>query len=122
MGFQPSFLGGLLPATVRVTAADIRRGATRNCLRCPVANALRRHFQATLVSVSPTAGAYISLSRPANGFWGFSVDLPDAVVARIKHYDCNGELAPFEFTLEHPRGGYLEADVKERNRKEVARV
>ena len=86
-----------VPVLVRVTAADIKRGVARNCLRCPVANAVRRQFGAVSVAVN---NHQVSVDR---GYAAFVAPVPLAVRLQIHRYDEGRAMAPFEFSLEVPR-------------------
>ena len=80
---------------IRVTQEDIERGQARNCRKCPVALALRKHFSFAEVYGTRWYGGSESLGHRIR-------DLPRVAAAFIARFDGHkcGDPQPFEFELE----------------------
>lgn len=82
---------------VDVTAEDIAQGEPRKCVKCPIALALRRTLEQSLVGV----GGHDAVMVGKHGVT--SVELPSMAVRFIADFDDGKPVQPFSFALDLPR-------------------
>jgi len=86
---------------VHVYQEHIDRGYPHSATNCPVALAIRDVVGTQDVSVIPDV-AYVGTI-----FKGQRFDLPEEVSEFIFEFDADGDVAPFEFEMEHAPYGLV---------------
>jgi hypothetical protein len=87
---------------VNVTQKDITHGRKGDRQSCPIARAVRRHFDPTKIEVSISSLTIIVWSVDGSYDIIWDVKTPDVAEEFIHNFDSGKLVSPFKFTVEVP--------------------